>query len=133
MRIVVAGDQFWACHRVAAAILRRMTARYGPDIAIVHGDNTGVAESFATAAKGQRIRTEEHPADFRHLGDGAIRFRNRAMLRGAGLCVIVHRSVLDAGTKDLARQALAAEVPTYLIEDERAVPRRLRAWDERLT
>jgi hypothetical protein len=133
MRIVVAGDQFWPCHKLASAILRRMLARYGPDIVIVHGDDTGVAESFATAAKGQRIRTEEHVADFAHLGKEAIRFRNREMLRaGAQLCVILRRSVLDAGTRDLARQAIEASVPTYLIADEQGVPRRLTEEDGRL-
>lgn len=132
MRIVVAGDQFWPCHKLAADVLRRMTARYGPDTVIVHGDDTGVAESFSTAAKGQRIRTEAHLADFGHLGDGAIRFRNRAMLRGADLCVILHRSLLDVGTKDLARQALTAGLPTYLIGDEQAMSRRLSEGDTRL-
>jgi hypothetical protein len=133
MRIVVAGDQFWPCHRLASAILRRMVARYGPDIVIVHGDDTGVAESFATAARGQRIKTEEHIADFGRLGKEAIRFRNREMLRaGAQLCVIVHRSVLDAGTRDLARQAIEAGVPTYLIDSEEGKPRPLRMGDERL-
>src|SRR5690349_6632314 len=63
MRILVAGGRFWACHKLAAAILRWMTVKYGQDIVIVHGDETGAAESFATAAKGLRIRTEEHPAD----------------------------------------------------------------------
>jgi hypothetical protein len=33
------------------------------------------------------------------------------MSRGAELYVIVHRSLLDAGTKDLTRQALASGVP----------------------
>jgi hypothetical protein len=133
MRIVVAGDQFWPCHKLAAAVLRRMATRYGPDIVIVLGEDTGVAESFALAAKGQRIKTEEHPADFDHLGDGAIRFRNRAMLRGAGLCVIVHCSILDAGTKDLARQAIEAGVPTYLIDSDDGMPRRIRAGSGRLS
>jgi hypothetical protein len=133
MRIVVAGDQFWLCHKLAAAVLRRMTTRYGVDIVIVHTDDAGVAESFATAAKGQRLKTEEHLADFGHLGDAAIRFRNHAMLRGIGLCVIVHRSILDAGTKDLASQSVAADVPTYLIDSEAAVPRRIRAEDARLS
>jgi hypothetical protein len=131
MRVVIGGDQFWPCHRLAAGVLRRMAARYGPDIVIVHGDETGVAESFAMAARGQRIKTEPHATDFGHLGDGAIRFRNRAMLRGADLCV-VHRSLLDAGAKDLARPALATGVPTYLIEDEKAVPRRIREGDANL-
>jgi hypothetical protein len=133
MRIVAAGDQFRPCHRLASAILRRMVARYGPDIVIIHGDDTGVAESFATAAKGQRIKAEEHMADFSHLGQEAIRFRNREMLRaGAQLCVILHRSVLDAGTKDLARQAIEAGVPTYLIDSEEGRPKRIRTGDARL-
>jgi hypothetical protein len=106
MRIVVGGDQFWPCHELAAAILRRVTVRYGLGIVIVHHDDTGVAESFALASKGQRIKSAMYLADFDHLGDGAIRFRNHEMLRGAGLCVIVHRSLLDAGTKDLALQAI---------------------------
>jgi hypothetical protein len=133
MRIVVAGDPFWPCHRLASAILRRMVTRYGPDIMIVHGDDTGVAESFATAARGQRIRTEVHLADFVHLATEAIRFRNREMLRaGAQLCVIVHRSVLDAGTRDLARQAIEVGVPTYLIDSDEGKPRRIWTGDARL-
>jgi hypothetical protein len=126
MRIVIGGDQFWPCHKLAAAVLHRMTARYGPDIVIVHGDDTGASESFALTAKGQRIKAEEHVADFDQLGDGAIRFRNHAMLRGAGLCVIVHRSILDAGTKDLARQAIEAGVPTYLIDSDDGADRSRR-------
>jgi hypothetical protein len=52
------------------------------------------------------------------------------MLRaGASLCVILHRSVLDARTKDLARQAIEAGVPTYLIDSEDGKVRRLRAGD----
>jgi hypothetical protein len=133
MRIVVAGDQFWPCHGLASAILRRMVARYGPDIVIVRSDDTGVAESFATAARGQRIRIEEHVADFAHLGQEAIRFRNRELLRaGAHLCVILHRCVLDAGTRDLARQAIEAGVPTYLIDSEEGRPERIRTGDARL-
>jgi hypothetical protein len=108
MRIVIGDDQFWQCHRLAATVPRRMASRDGPDIVIVHGDETGVAESFATAARGQRLKTEQHTVDFGHLGDGAIRFRNHAMLCRADLCVVVHRSLLDAGAKDLTRQALAA-------------------------
>ena len=40
------------------------------------------------------------------MGDRVIGFRKRAMLSGAGLCIIVRRSILDAGTKDLARRAI---------------------------
>jgi hypothetical protein len=40
--------------------------------------------------------------------------------------------MLGKGLNDLARQALAAEVPTYLIEDERGTPKRITAGDTRL-
>ena len=59
MRIIIGGDRFWPCHKLAAAILRRLTARSGPAIVIVHSDDTGVRESFALAAKGQSIKTEK--------------------------------------------------------------------------
>jgi hypothetical protein len=62
MRILVTGDRFWACHQLAASILRRLVTRYGPDLVIVHGDSTGVDESFATAAKGLGLTVEAHPA-----------------------------------------------------------------------
>jgi hypothetical protein len=51
---------------------------------------------------------------------------------GAGLCVILHRSLLNVGTKDLARQAIAAGIPTYLTDSEHAAPRRVRAGKWRL-
>ena len=49
------------------------------------------------------------------------------MLRpGAGLCVVFQRSMGDdEQVKDLARQAIEAGVPAYLIADERGVPWRL--------
>jgi hypothetical protein len=37
MRILVTGDRFWGCYDLAAAILRRLVARYGPDIIIIRG------------------------------------------------------------------------------------------------
>jgi hypothetical protein len=30
MRIIVTGDRFGNCHKIKAAILRRLAARYGP-------------------------------------------------------------------------------------------------------
>jgi hypothetical protein len=61
----------------------------------------------------------------------------RFALRGQGMVVYIMRLIdvrgpLDAGTKDLARQALAAGMPTYLIENEQVVPRRLKKGDSRL-
>jgi hypothetical protein len=75
MRIVIGGNQLWVCPILSATILRRLTVRYGLGIVIVHSEDTGVAESFALAAKGQRIKTGMHLADFSHLGQEALRFR----------------------------------------------------------
>jgi len=52
---------------------------------------------------------------------------------GADLCIALHRSITTSTrTKDCVRQALAAGIPTFLVEDERAIPRRIDAGDERL-
>ena len=52
---------------------------------------------------------------------------------GADLCIALHRRLeASKGTKDCVRQALAAGIPVYLIEDDRAIPRRVRADDVRL-
>ena len=47
---------------MAAAVIRRLVDCFGPDIVIVHGDATGVDESFATAAKGLGVAVEPHAA-----------------------------------------------------------------------
>ena len=57
MRIVVTGDKDWSCPDLAARILRRLVARYGRDIVIIHGNEPGVDASFAAAAKEMGIRS----------------------------------------------------------------------------
>jgi hypothetical protein len=60
--------------------------------------------------------------------------RNKEMVgAGADLCIALHRSLATSKrTKDCVRQALAAGIPVYLIEDERAIPKRIHADDVRL-
>jgi hypothetical protein len=137
MRILVTGDRFWACHKLAAGIIRRLVGRYGKDIIIVHGGATGVDESFALAAKGLGVAAEAHPVtdeEWERLGTRAGPIRNGEMVKaGAALCLAVHRFIFNSkGTKDCARQAIAAGIPTYLIDSEEMVPKRLRADDPRL-
>ncbi len=131
MRIIIAGDRFWSCRELAESTLRRLIVRHGPDIVIVHGGAPGVDHSFAEACRALGIKTDLCLADFSHLGDH--RFSNRQMiLKGAELCLIFHRSVLDDGSSDLARQAIAAGVPTYLIDSEEGRPRRFPTGDARM-
>jgi hypothetical protein len=109
---------------LAESILRRLRARYGSDIVIGLGGAPGVDHSFSTSCGRLGIATNVYLADFSHLGNH--RFRIRELLRrGAGLCVIVHRIHLDDGSKDLASQAIAKGIPTYLIESGEGKPKRL--------
>jgi hypothetical protein len=49
---------------------------------------------------------------------------------GADLCIALHRSIeTSKGTKDCVRQALAAGIPVWLIEDEQGVPKRVQVGD----
>jgi hypothetical protein len=60
-------------------------------------------------------RAERHISNFATLFD---------------LCGQPHKS--SRGTKDCARRAIAAGIPTYLIDSEAARPKRLHADDSRL-
>jgi hypothetical protein len=134
MRILVTGDRFWACHSLAAQILRRLVYRYGPGITIIHGGDPGVDESFATACRGLGVTAEPHLADWKGLGNIAGPDRNKQMVEaGAELCIALHRSITTSKrTKDCIRQAVAAAIPTYLIADVGGIARRIVAGDARL-
>jgi hypothetical protein len=129
MRIIIVGDRFWDCDRLAESIFRRLVARYGPDIVIGLGGAPGVDHAFSTACRNLGIAIDLYLADFSHLGD--YRFNNCQLLRsGAELCIIVHHAPLDDGSKDLARQAILAGIATYLIESENGKPTHLNECDE---
>jgi acetylglutamate kinase len=51
MRIVATGGRFWVCRQLAETVLRRLLARYGPDVVIVHGADPGVDRAFVRAQK----------------------------------------------------------------------------------
>jgi hypothetical protein len=126
----------WPTHplNLAEQIINRLLARYGPELIIVHGGAPGVDNAFATACRELGIVAEPHLADWKGLGNIAGPARNWEMVEaGADLCIALHRAIQDSkGTKDCIRQALAAGIPVWLVEDERAIPRRTRADDGRL-
>jgi hypothetical protein len=134
MRILVTGDRHWPCADLAERILNRLIGRYGPDLVIAHGGAPGVDNAFATACRLLGVVAEPHVADWKGLGNVAGPARNREMVEaGADLCIALHRTLeTSKGTKDCVRQALAAGIPVYLIEDERAIPKRIEVGDKRL-
>jgi YspA, cpYpsA-related SLOG family len=134
MRILVSGDRHWRCDELAKQVLNRLLARYGLDLIIVHGDAPGVDQSVAVACRELDVVAEAHVADWYRLGNIAGPNRNREMVEaGADLCIAHHRSIeTSKGTKDCVRQALAAGIPVYLIDDDDAIPKRMQAEDNRL-
>lgn len=134
MRILVTGDRGWDCRDLAASVVARLVARYGRDLTLVHGGCRGVDAAFAKAFQDSGLAAEEHPADWANGGRRAGPERNARMVAsGVDLCVAVHRFLANSkGTKDCARRAIAAGVPTYLVDDERGHTAALKKNDPRL-
>lgn len=121
MRVIVTGDRGWECDELAAAIVGRLADRQGPDLVIVRAEAGGVASAFSRAALALGLVVETHP-------DPA-----RMIERGSGLCLAVHRYLRGSrDTRELAIRAVAAGIPTYLIDGSNPEPSRLRAGDSRL-
>lgn len=127
MRVLITGDRNWECLGLAERVVNRLLARYGPGLVVVHGAATGVDASFAEACEALGVDHEPHPARWDELGPRAGPVRNAEMVAlGAGLCVAVHKTfAFSRGTRDCARRAIAAGIPTYLIDAEAAEPRRI--------
>ena len=131
MRIVVTGNKDWSCPDLAARILRRLIARYGRDIVIIHGNEPGVDASFDAAAQAMGIRTEARVIDRKNTGFPTVGQRNRELLSGgADMCLAVHNRVAFCPrTLDCVRQALQERIPVYGIENAHAIPRRIKRGD----
>jgi hypothetical protein len=94
MRIVITGDRAGSCNEPASVVLRRLIARYGPEIIVVHGGGDGVDASFAEAAKALGIAIEVRAISRETTMFPMVGQRNHELLRGgANLCVAVHRQV----------------------------------------
>src|SRR5688572_21297659 len=147
MRIIVTGDRNWYAPDLAEQVVNRLLLRCGPGLVIVHGGATGIDRSFAEACDDLGVDQEAHPARWEDLDhpQAVIRYdkkgraynamagpiRNQEMIAaGAEMCIAFHRAIsASKGTKDCARQAIKAGIPTYLIDSDAAVPKRLLADD----
>lgn len=138
MRVLVTGDRRWHCPLMAAEIIDRLLRRHGPDLTIVHGDAEGVDRAFQDASSMFDVEVEPHPVSrgqWSCHGKAAGPRRNQSMVEaGADMCIAIHENLRGSrGTKDCVRRAIAAGVPTYLIDSDRCEPRRLAADDPRLS
>ncbi|WP_165252000.1 SLOG family protein [Paludisphaera soli] len=150
MRILITGDRAWYDPETAESVFGRLIVRHGAGFRIVHGGASGIDRSFAEACGELGIEQEVHPARWEELdAPGALlkqdrngrqyvanagAIRNAEMVAaGAAMCIAFHRDLARSkGTRDCARRAIQAGIPTYLVEDERAEPVRVRAGDRRL-
>ena len=134
MRIVVVGDRCLVCRELALKILRRLLARYGNEITIIHGGEPGVDQSFSAACQELGVTSEVRLANWHQTGLPTIGMKNRELIKAApDLCIAVHYSIeTSKRTRDCVNQAIQAGIPTYLIENDRAIPRRLKRGDARL-
>jgi YspA, cpYpsA-related SLOG family len=134
MRIVVTGDKDWSCPDLAVRILRRLVARYGRDIVIIHGNEPGVDASFDDAAKEIGLNVEARVINRKNTGFPTVGQTNRELLLGgADLCIAVHDRIASCSrTLDCVLQALQDGIPTYGIENVHAIPRRIKRGDSRL-
>jgi hypothetical protein len=116
-------------------IVQRLIARYGRNTIVVHAGCVGVDESFNIACRHLGIALEVRMANSGQTGTPTIGTRNRELIKpSADLCIALHRSVASSQrTKDCVRQAIQADIPTFLIEDEQAIPIRLRRGDPKLS
>jgi hypothetical protein len=150
MRILVTGDRHWPCHLLAEPVLRKLIARHGAEIVVVHGNSEGVDEAFDRACTLLGIVSEPHPAAWDDLSQPdakiMVRFdgtkydaqagprRNAEMIAlGAEMCLVIHRNLkFSVRTKECARQVLRAGITTWLIESTLGNLDRLGADDPRL-
>jgi hypothetical protein len=134
MRILVVGDRHWPCPELAEKIVSRLLARYGTELLIVHGGEQGVDAAVAVAAEKLGVRHEARLVSRHHTGVPTIGAKNRElMMARPDLCVAIHQAIRrSTRTRDCVCQALQEGIPTYLIENEWAIPIRLKTRDKRL-
>jgi acetylglutamate kinase len=136
-RILVCGDRHWENRRLARKVVRRLVERHGQDIVIVHGGGCGVDQAFSVACQELGVQAEAHPVTdqwIRQYGAQERPLRNKAMVDlGAEMCIVIHRDLENStGSKDCVRQALAAGIPTFLIDSAAVRPVPIKAGDARL-
>jgi hypothetical protein len=84
-------DPILACPKLARSMVRRVVARYGHGITIIHGGAPGLDESFASACRALDENSEPHVPEWKGLGSISRPARNKEMVEsGVNLCIGLH-------------------------------------------
>ena len=127
IRVIITGCRRWQALHVAETTCRRLQARYGSGLIIVHGAcPTGVDAAFEDVCRRFGITQERFPADW-SKGKRAGPERNRAMiLAGADFAIAVHRNLgRSRGTRGTVELAMGSAIPVYLIDSNDCRPVRV--------
>ena len=133
-KIIITGSRRWYCIDLARRVIERLVAKYG-DIQIIHGaceingELAGVDAAFDHAAREIGLVPRPYPADWHGLGSSAGPRRNTQMVNaGADLAIAIHKNIAwSRGTKDCARKLIAANISTWLIDNEAGNLKRLNS------
>jgi hypothetical protein len=126
-RVIVGGARDWRCDALADRVVRRLLARSGQALVVVHDGGPGVAAAFDAACLRLGVRRDPihgmwdegwpRPGPERH---------DRMVALGAAFAIVCHPYLANSlGTRGLVARALAAGIPVYLLDAEDAAPRRI--------
>ena len=134
MRTLVVGDRNWDCPRLADKIVSRLLDRYGRNLLIIHGAEPGVDQAITMACQARGIEHEARLVARHHTGVPTIAAKNRELIMSRPhFCVAIHQTIrVSNRTRDCILQALQVGITTFLVENEWAIPVRLKPRDKRL-
>jgi hypothetical protein len=129
VRVIVGGSRDWKCDALAVRVVRRLVARYGRALVVVHDGAPGAATAFDAACLRLGVRRDPvvgpgpdawpRPGPERH---------DRMIALGAAFAIVCHPYLANGlGTRGLVARALAAGLPVYLLDADDAEPRRVLA------
>ena len=134
MSTLIVGDRNWSCLRLAEKIIARLFDRYGRDLLIIHGGEAGVDQAVTMACQARGVQHEARLVSRHQTGVPTIAAKNRELiLSRPNFFVAIHQTIRTSKrTRDCVLQALQVGIPTFLVENEWAIPVRLKRRDKRL-
>jgi hypothetical protein len=128
VRVIVDGARDWRCDALAERVVRRLVARYGKALVVVHDRAVGVAAAFDDACLRLGVRRDPvfGPGDDAWPRPGPER-HDRMVYLGAAFAIFCHPYLANGvATRGLVARALAAGIPVYLLDGDAAEPRRIQ-------
>jgi hypothetical protein len=129
VRVIVGGSRDWKCDARAERVVRRLVARYGKALVVVHDCAPGAATAIDAACLRLGVRRDPvfGPGDDAWPRPGPER-HDRMVALGAAFAIVCHPYLANSlGTRGLVARALAAGIPVYLLDADDAEPRRVLA------